>query len=385
MKEVSVILPSYKPDEKLLKTVIALEEYGFEDIIVVDDGGGEEFNHYFDEVRERESCTVLVHPENRGKGAAMKTAFAWYLENRSGAGVVTVDGDGQHFPKDVKNCVDEMIKTEKIVLGVRDFSLPDVPARSRMGNRITSAVFRIFVGMKCSDTQTGLRAFPTSVLKKMLEIDGDRYEYETNQLLYMKRYGLDFSEVTITTVYINENETSHFRPFRDSARIYGLIFKYLFTSTFMKFMASSGVSYIIDLALFTLIGYLLSGSQSNILKVTVPYIAARALSSFVNYSLNRRVFKQEDKNIKSTVFKYYALAIAILLVGSVVVTLILKELYSIPAVLEKFAPDFSPTNSGISGEQIPTTILNTLVKIPVDCILYIVSYTVQKKFIFKAD
>ena len=108
MTDVSIILPSYKPDEKLKKTVTDLEEAGFHDIIVVDDGGGSEYNHFFDELRERESCTVLVHPENRGKGAALKTAFKWYTENRNGIGVVTVDGDGQHFPKDVAACCEKL-------------------------------------------------------------------------------------------------------------------------------------------------------------------------------------------------------------------------------------------------------------------------------------
>ncbi len=373
MKDVSIILPSYKPDEKLLETVIALEEEGFEDIIVVDDGGGADYNHFFDEMRERPTCTVLVHKVNLGKGAAMKTAFAWYLENRDGAGVITVDGDGQHSPKDVRNCVEEMKRTGEIVLGVRDFSLPDVPPRSRMGNRITSGVFRVLVGMKCSDTQTGLRAFPTSVLPRMLEISGDRYEYETNQLLCMKRWKLGFSEVKITTVYINENETSHFRPVRDSARIYGLIFKFLFTSPFFKFLCSSVICYILDLLLFNALGLLFGGSHSEALKVGIPYAGARICSSFLNYSLNRKiVFNESTAGVKSTLLKYYVLAACILLVGSVSVTYILKSLITIPAVAAKFV--------GKAGRAT----LNTMVKIPVDCLLYLVSYNVQKKYIFKA-
>ena len=127
-KEISIILPSYKPDEKLLSTVLGLETAGFKDIIVVDDGGGKEYKRYFDELRRRESCTVLTHEENRGKGAAIKTAISWYLLNRRGAGVITVDGDGQHRPEDVAALAAEMKTTGNMVLGVRDFSLPDVPA-----------------------------------------------------------------------------------------------------------------------------------------------------------------------------------------------------------------------------------------------------------------
>lgn len=372
MTDVSIILPSYKPDEKLKKTVTDLEEAGFYDIIVVDDGGGSEYNHFFDELRERESCTVLVHPENRGKGAALKTAFKWYTENRNGIGVVTVDGDGQHFPKDVSACCEKLSETGKTVLGVRDFSLPDVPARSRFGNKLTSGIFRTLVGLRCSDTQTGLRAFPADILPLLLKISGDRYEYETNMLLYMKRFGLEFSEVKITTVYINENETSHFRPVRDSIRIYSLIFKFLFTSTFVKFLGSSLVCYLIDISLFTAFGYLCVGAESDVLKIGVPYLCARLLSSLFNYYLNRKVFKASGASTKETLLKYYALAICILLVGSVGVTYAVKGIAAIPAVGAKFVT------------KAQKTFLNDLIKIPVDCILYIVSYNVQKKHIFKA-
>ena len=80
--DITVVLPSYKPDEKLLSTVEELEAAGFDDIIVVDDGGGEEYRKYFDILRDNANCTVLTHTENRGKGAALKTAFKWYLENK---------------------------------------------------------------------------------------------------------------------------------------------------------------------------------------------------------------------------------------------------------------------------------------------------------------
>ena len=106
--DVSVILPSFKPDDNLLRCVGGLVEAGFTDIIVVDDGGGADYNKYFDEVRKKPGCTVLVHEENRGKGAALKTAFSWYLDNRDGKGVITVDGDGQHRVCDIIACAEKL-------------------------------------------------------------------------------------------------------------------------------------------------------------------------------------------------------------------------------------------------------------------------------------
>ncbi len=369
MKDISVILPSYRPDEKLLSTVASLEDAGFEDIIVVDDGGGDEYNTYFEKLRERPSCTVLVHGQNRGKGAALKTAFEWYTRNRSGLGVVTADGDGQHRAEDVTAVCDEMRRTGSVVLGVRDFSEPDVPARSRFGNRCTSAVFHILVGLRISDTQTGLRAIPSSIIPTMISVSGERYEYETNALLQLKKSNIEYSEIRISTVYIDENESSHFRPFRDSAKIYALIFKYLLTSSFIRFMGSSMICYSLDWVLFTGLHYWLIGyfGETSILSTAVPMISARIVSSFLNFCINRRIFDQGDGNVGWIMIKYYILATGILLTSTLSVHF-----------LSAAAMNMSRITENIDAEWI-----QPIIKLPVDLILYLVSYNIQKKFVFR--
>ena len=238
LKNITVIIPSLNPDEKLQNTVNNLLSVGFTDIVCVNDGSREDCLGFFP--KESANVTRLTHEFNRGKGAALKTAFAYLLQRRPNSiGAVTVDGDGQHAAKDVLRCVEQMVADkEKIILGCRDFSEPHVPKRSRYGNRITSGVFKLLCGMKLSDTQTGLRAFPAKYYTDMLEISGDRFEYETNMLLEMKARKIPYGEVKIETVYIEENKTSHFRPFKDSYRIYSLIFKFTL-GEFFKFALSS--------------------------------------------------------------------------------------------------------------------------------------------------
>ena len=200
-EKVVAVIPSLHPDEKLFPTVKGLLDAGFARIVVVDDGSGPDYAEIFHACEELPGVTLISYEVNRGKGAAMKTAFAHILENmKDSAGAITVDGDGQHLPEDCRACADKMLKDDKAVLGVRDFSLPDVPKKSRMGNRITSLVFRVFCGMKISDTQTGLRAFPIDVLPLLLETKGDRYEFETQMLLDFKTYKVPFEEQTIKTV-----------------------------------------------------------------------------------------------------------------------------------------------------------------------------------------
>lgn len=368
-KEISIILPSYKPDEKLLSTVLGLETAGFKDIIVVDDGGGKEYKSYFEELRRRESCTVLTHEENRGKGAAIKTAISWYLLNRHGAGVITVDGDGQHRPEDVAALAAEMKTTGNMVLGVRDFSQPDVPARSRAGNRITSFVFRVFVRIKISDTQTGLRAIPTNLLPMMLEIAGDRYEYETNVLLGMRSERIPFSEVKIQTVYIDDNDSSHFHVFRDSAKIYWLIIKYIFSTSFVKFMFSSILCYGIDWLLFTGLHYWLVSvyGDTRMISTLIPTVSARIVSSMLNFFINRNIFNKGGGKLIWTMVKYYLLAACILGVSTV-------SLFYAGLGLSKI----TWVQTHISEKW-----LQPIIKLPIDFVLYLISYNIQRKFVFK--
>lgn len=375
MKNISVVLPSYKPDEKLEATVKGFIESGFEDIIVVDDGGGEDYKAIFESVAKYPQCTVLTHEVNRGKGAALKTAFKWYSENRDGLGVVTADGDGQHTPEDTYNVAAAMEKSGNIILGVRDFTQPDVPERSKKGNNITSNVFRIFVGMKISDTQTGLRGIPAKYLPKMCEIYGDRYEYETNMLLYMKRWGMDFEEVKIKTVYINENETSHFRPVRDSIRIYSLILKFLVSGMFVKFLGSSVASFVIDYGLNVVLQLLLRVVSPEAFATAASYMGARIVSSYANYSMNRKIFDSKEK-VKKTIWRYYALALFIMIVGSASVTVLSTMANGIPVISSMFAD---------IGENEVKTIVSTAIKLPVDMLLFILSYNVQKKYVFRKD
>ena len=229
---VTIIVPSLDPDEKLLKVVEGLLAEGFHDIVLVNDGSHADHLQPFIEAAAHPEVTVLTHEVNRGKGRALKTAFAWCIENRPDIdGVVTADGDNQHLPADIRRCAEAMLaEPGKVWLGVRDFSLEHVPARSRFGNTLTRGIMRLACGVSVTDTQTGLRAIAARHLPLMTRIEGERYEYETEMLLCLRPAGVGLGEVVIETVYINENETSHFDPLKDSWKIYKIIFRHMFST-----------------------------------------------------------------------------------------------------------------------------------------------------------
>lgn len=350
--DVTVILPSLNPDEKLINTVNALLDKGFHDIIVVNDGSDEAHLTPFETISSNDSCTLLVHEINRGKGRALKTAMQYILANRPDSpGVITIDGDGQHHVDDILACAQAMLDREnEVILGVRDFSEPDVPFKSRFGNNMTKTVFRLFCGIRISDTQTGLRAIPAQYLKAMTEFSGERFEYETNMLLEMKANNIPFSEVGIKTIYLDENASTHFHPIRDSFKIYKVI---------LKFGISSAVSSIIELLAFTLVNMILDLMPLELkieLSILISSVISRVISSLCNYKMNRALVFNTGCN--SSFGRYVILCAAQLLISASLVSL-LTYLFT------------------------AKTFGQTVLKAVVDTVLFFISYRIQKNWVFK--
>ena len=361
LSKVSVVLPSLDPDEKLHQVIEGLLEYGFSHIILVNDGSKPENLHYFEEeaAAHPEVITLLHHAVNRGKGAALKMAFNWFLVHRpDGLGVVTVDGDNQHHPEDTRACALNMLETGHITLGCRDFNQPDVPARSSFGNKTTSAIFKIFVGMTISDTQTGLRAFPREQLKKILGIEGDRFEYETNMLLAMKRLSIPFDEVKIRTVYIEENKSSHFHPIRDSWRIYKLILVHFFKYTIVSLLSA-----LIDNGIFAMLSGMLNSTLTGMALTMASTVGARVVSSLFNFFMNKKVVFDSKVSTSKALLRYYGLAIP-QMAAQVLLTQGVYALLNIPDA---------------------ATGIRTLIYAIVMTALYILSFMIQQRWVFAPE
>ena len=226
----AVLIPAYKPDERFIELARDLLERGFT-VWAVDDGSGEAYSGIFFDAREL-GVTVLAHQRNMGKGRAIKTGLAAMQElPQSFGGVVTADADGQHTPDDVERIAGAIADNPgSLVLGVRDFS-GAVPLKSRMGNYITRAVYALITGIKCRDTQTGLRGLPRQAWDELIALEGERYEYEMNMLLKLRDLEYPLVQTPISTIYIDKNKSSHFSPLRDSVRIYAAVFRFCVSST----------------------------------------------------------------------------------------------------------------------------------------------------------
>ncbi len=380
-KSMIIVIPAYEPDEKLLGVLQDFTEQTEYSIIVVNDGSSEPCRPVFDAVKRYSRVTLLEHEVNRGKGAAMKTAFAYIASNYSAdESVMTVDADGQHLVKDALRVAERLNEhPDALILGSRKFT-GNVPFKSRMGNAITRGVFRFTTGVPVYDTQTGLRAFSARRISEMLALKGDRYEYEINQLVYCTQHQIDIVEEWIETVYIEENKSSHFHVLKDSFRIYKIL---LLGTSFIRFIASSFSCFLMDYAVYAvLLGVtpmLLQndGVQSiwtalfaflnRILpfrtwvvppidsqSVIVSVVGARVVSATLNYILNRHlVFHAKDTRM--SFLKYVLLT---------VIMLVLQSLFTFLAV------DKLGLNKWI-------------IYIPVQIILYPLSYVLQRAIVFR--
>ncbi|MCC8164359.1 MAG: bifunctional glycosyltransferase family 2/GtrA family protein [Lachnospiraceae bacterium] len=289
-----VLIPAYQPGPLLLDLLREVRKNGLL-AVVVDDGSGEEARELFQQASEY--AVVLRHPENRGKGSALKSGLR-YMQNHFGADyvVVTMDADGQHRVSDVlRVCRDAQEHPGSLVLGCRRMK-KGVPLRSRFGNTLTRLVFSLCTDSGLYDTQTGLRAFNSTLARELIGISGERYEYEMHVLLECSEGNIPVREVEVETVYLDGNASSHFDIMRDSYRIYKEI---------LKFSASSFLSFLLDYALYSLL-LVLTGN------LTASNIGARVMSAGFNYSLNRRLVFCSDSRVENTIWKYWLLAAAIL-------------------------------------------------------------------------
>ena len=220
----AIIIPALNPPLRLIDYVKELRTLLKYPIVLVDDGSRQEEKPIFEECKKSASdVTILTHDINRGKGRALKTAFSYLLDKYPDIkGCITCDSDGQHRAVDVVKCLATLENnSEALVLGCRTFNMEHVPWRSRFGNQTMNKLFRIFTKQDFQDTQTGLRAIPTSFMRELIDCPGERFEYETYMLLMIKNRPL--VQVPIETIYLDGNSESHFNPIKDSIKISAII------------------------------------------------------------------------------------------------------------------------------------------------------------------
>ena len=215
--DIMVIIPSYNPSKKIKETVNLLKENGFNNIIVIDDGSTNKDN--FKDLK----CTKLIsYKVNKGKGFALKTGFK-YIEKLNLKGVITIDDDLQHNINDIKNMCDLFLEDSGVYLGCRAFD-KNTPFKRKVANKVTNKLFYMLYHEKITDTQSGLRIFPKNLLKFLINIKGNGFEYETNVLKFLAMYKIKIKQIPIKTIYFKGSNESRYKAITDSIKIIKVLF-----------------------------------------------------------------------------------------------------------------------------------------------------------------
>ena len=301
-KKLIAVVPAYEPPKEFVNYANELSK-SVDSLIVVNDGSGEKYREIFVEISKLPNATLIDYDKNCGKGYALKRALTYIISEYSEDDViVTADCDGQHKIPDVIKVYKQTLETPHcLVLGSRDFSGDNVPKRSKSGNFNMRKMFSFFYGGNIYDTQTGLRGYTVEQAKKFVTVKGDRFEYELGMLIYARKNLIGIKEIPIETVYPEKTEehVSHFKTGSDSIKVMRVML-----GNIGAYFISSVLSAIADVFIFIFLSKVIFSEESPLYSL-IATVTARVLSSVINFYGNfKYVFHGESKK---SIFRYYIL------------------------------------------------------------------------------
>lgn len=208
-----VVIPALNAAGTVGPVVRAAREHA-DTVLVVDDGSSDGTGH----VAAEAGAIVLRHEVNRGKGAALKTGFAWAIE-RAVDGVVTLDADGQHLPSEIPKFIAARRETgADLIIGGRAHLFEQMLPRRRMANRFSAWTISIAAGVTVGDSQSGFRFYSTELIRSVpLRTEG--FDMESEVIVRAGRAGFSILTIPIELGFVNGISTSHYKPVKDTFRI----------------------------------------------------------------------------------------------------------------------------------------------------------------------
>ena len=211
-----VVIPAYN-EARTIRDIVQRTLRQCDRVIVVDDGSADGTSAMLDGL----PVDVIVHEENRGKAAALWNGFVRALE--AGADiVVTLDGDGQHRPEDIRSLLSvARAFPHYLIIGARTHGREQYPRVRYYANRVADFCLSWAAGHPIVDSQCGQRAYPAALLRRVdVRHDGESgFTLESEILICAARLGYKTVAVPIPALFDRASRPSHFRPVRDVARI----------------------------------------------------------------------------------------------------------------------------------------------------------------------
>jgi glycosyltransferase involved in cell wall biosynthesis len=212
-ERIAVIIPALNAERTLPQVVVDARRQS-EPVLVIDDGSRDATG----DVARAVGAVVLRHEVNRGKGAALKTGFAWALENGFD-GVITLDADGQHLPGEIPKFLEERQRSgADLIIGGRAHLFAGMLPRRRNANRFSAACIAFASGVRITDSQSGFRFYSANLLRNVtLRTDG--FDMESEVIVRAGRRKFRVVTIPIELGFVDGVATSHYKPLMDTLRI----------------------------------------------------------------------------------------------------------------------------------------------------------------------
>lgn len=202
-------LPVFNEEKHVLEVLDEVRRYS-QDVLVVDDGSTDRTPLL---LQECEGVAVIRHPQNRGYGAGLKSAFDYALEQAYDV-LVTIDCDGQHQPQLIPRLAAEIYADQvhpwDIVSGSRyleifdDNSIP--PADRRRVNVEITRQLRECFGLELTDSFCGFKAYRVDALR-CLEVTELGYAMPLQLWVQAVRHQLRIKEYPVPLLYLDEKRS----------------------------------------------------------------------------------------------------------------------------------------------------------------------------------
>ncbi len=209
MPSIVALIPAYNCADRVGSVVRGIARF-VPDVLVVDDGSTDGTG----EAARAAGASLVVHPENRGKGPAVRSGLAVLL-GQPYSHVLMLDADGQHDPEDARQFLEAAPEAD-FVLGDRLWNREAIPARRFWTNFIGTRALQLMTGFPLEDSQCGYRLVASSYLRRM-GLVGSRYSVDTEIIVRAGKLRARFAHVPVRVIY--EGAVSHYRPLRDTVHI----------------------------------------------------------------------------------------------------------------------------------------------------------------------
>ena len=217
--KVAALIPAYQ-EERFVADVVRRTRAQLGDVLVVDDGSGDRTG----ELAREAGAEVIVHPVNRGKGAAIQTGLK-KLALQGFDYALILDADGQHLPEEIPRFLEAAAREgTKLLVGNRMRDTRNMPWHRAATNRFMSAQISLLCGQRVNDTQCGFRMIHRDLVPRLCGERSSHFQYETEMLILVSWRGERISAVPISTVYGEEVSSIH--PVRDALRFFALMARY---------------------------------------------------------------------------------------------------------------------------------------------------------------